>query len=58
MSITSNDHVLYLFFNFIFSEREIASGLGFAWRNYIISQNQYKCRAAWGDDGASQNGVY
>lgn len=42
----------------LFSERQIASGLRFARRNYIISQNQYKYRAARDDVGTSQNVIY
>lgn len=49
---------LMIVFLMLFSERQIASGLGFTWRNYIISQEQYKHRAARGDVGASQNGIY
>lgn len=49
---------LIIVFLILFSERQIASGLGLAWRNYIISQKQYKCRTAQGDAGASQNGIY
>lgn len=49
---------LIIVFLILFSERQIASGLGFAWRNYIISQKQYKCRTAQGDVGASQNDIY
>lgn len=49
---------LIIVFLILFSERQIASGLWFAWRNYIISQKQYKCRTAQGDAGASPNGIY